>query len=105
MNKTDLFKLAVLIIIIDWHNRQRERYTLHRSALVPPSMSPWKRLLYHADDHYFLTITGFVRSTFNQLESKIFYSFSTIGVKRGCPSSLNNHDKLGLYLIFLGSAM
>ena len=65
------------------------------------------QLLKNADDGSFLTITGFNRAAFRELELAIFPIEDVIraGVKRGRPESLDNKGKLGVYLLYTTSRM
>ena len=74
-----------------------------RSAIQPPDLVPWLRVLNWADTASFLDITGFSRDALMQLESDLFPI--QVGRKRGRPVGLDERGQLGLYLLFCNSRM
>jgi hypothetical protein len=77
---------------------------LTKSALLSPAFSPWNQLLNHGDDNSFLTLTGFTRAAFMQLENILFVEV-LITAKRGRPPALNRRGQIGLYMFFASSRM
>jgi hypothetical protein len=50
--------LMALGMLACYHNSIRVRLYLIRAALVPPSLSPWRKLYDEGDSSSFLHITG-----------------------------------------------
>ena len=103
MNDSEL--LAVLVLVIHAYNCLRVRHRLTRSALLPPSLSPWKKLLWHGDDLSFLHVTGFSRPAFFGLVDLLYPREECARKKKGRPPLLDRRDQLGLLLLFLSSKM
>ena len=103
----DVLSLLLILLIVVTVNNSRNRHRLTRSALVHPSLSSWIQLLRNADDSSFLTVTGFSRFVFVELERALFPLEDVVasGMKRGRPEILDNKGKLGLYLLFVTSRM
>ena len=99
-------KYVVLVIILGhYFNSMRDRHKLTRSAIQPPSLAPWFRVMNWADDSSFLDITGFSRAAFMRLEGDLFPDGHVVGTKRGRPCELDERGQLGLYLLFCNSRM
>ena len=99
--------LLILFIIVTVNNA-RNRHRLTKSALVHHQFSPWAHLLRNADAGSFLTITGFTRAAFIELEKVVFPPENVLslgGAKRGRPETMDNQGKLGLYLLYATSRM
>ena len=96
----DVLSLLLILLIVITVNNSRNRHRLTRSALVHPTLSPWMQLLRNADDSSFLTITGFSRFAFIELERALYPLEEVVvsGIKRGRPEILDNKGKLGNYL-------
>ena len=103
----DVLSLLLILLIVVTVNNSRNRYRLTSSALVHPSLSPWIQLLRNADHSSFLSVTGFSRFAFKELERALYPLEDVIasGKKRGRPEALDNKGKLGLYLLFVTSRM
>ena len=103
----DVLSLLLILLVIVTVNNARSRHRLTKSALLPPTLSPWTQLLKNADDGSFLTITGFNRAAFRELELVIFpiEDVIRVGVKCGRPETLDNRGKLGVYLLYVTSRM
>lgn len=95
-----LFFCAIIVF-----NSLRNLSKLTRSAILPPSMSPWRKLWADGDDKSFLTMTGFSRHAFRLLHEALWTSNALGGSYSpvGRPSILTNVDRLGLVLFYLGS--
>jgi hypothetical protein len=50
--------LMALVMLACYHNSIRVRSYLLRAALVPPSLSPWRKLYDKGDSSSFLHVTG-----------------------------------------------
>ena len=98
----DVLSLLLILLIVVTVNNSRNKHRLTSSALVHPSLSPWIQLLRNADDSSFLTVTGFSRFAFVELERALYPLEDIVasGKKRGRPETLDNKGKLGLYLLF-----
>ena len=103
----DVLSLLLILLIVVTVNNSRNRHRLTSSALVHPSLSPWIQLLRNADQSSFLTVTGFSRFAFVELERALYPLEDIVasGKKRGRPEALDNKGKLGLYLLFVTSRM
>ena len=103
----DVLGLLLILLVVVASNNARNRHRLTSSAVLHPTLSPWMQLLRNADDGSFLSITGFNRSSFKELERSIFplEDVALAGVKRGRPERLDCKGKLGLYLLYATSRM
>jgi hypothetical protein len=103
----DVVSLLLILLVVVTVNNSRHRHRLTRSALLHPILSPWNQLLRNADDGSFLSITGFNRVGFKELERTVFpiEDIALIGVKNGRPEILDNKGKLGLFLLYVTSRM
>lgn len=97
--------LCIVVGFIILYNNDRRKHCLTRSALVKPRFSAWKHLLHHGDEQSFLNITGFDRTSFSKLVQIIYPEGEKPVGSIGRPRLLNNVDRVGLGLIFLGSKM
>jgi len=95
--------LMALVLLACYHNSIRVRSYLLRAALVPPSLSPWRKLYDEGDSSSFLHVTGLTREAFDSL----LYVVIPTGRRRcrGRPWSLPPDGMLGLLLCYLGSQM
>ena len=59
--------LMALVLLACYHNSIRVRSYLLRAALVPPSLSPWRKLYDEGDSSSFLHVTGLTREAFDSL--------------------------------------
>lgn len=98
----DLELVATFLVVIYHYNNMRTRHRLTRSALVEPSLSPWKKALWEGDDSSFLHVTGFSRPAFFELVRILFPLQRS---RRGRPPLLDPPDETGLLLMFLNSKM
>jgi hypothetical protein len=99
--------LMALILLACYHNSIRVRSCLLRAALLPPSLSPWRRLLYDkGDSSSFLHVTRLTREAFDRLLYVVIPpSHRMRRRRRGRPWSLPPDGMLGLLLCYLGSQM
>jgi len=106
-NNTEVLSVLLILLVIVTVNNARNRHRLTKSALVHPKFSPWINLLRNADDGSFLTITGFSRFAFNELEKVLFDAdgMHSVGSKRGRPELIDNRGKVGIYLLYVTSRM
>jgi len=106
-NNAEVLSVLLILLVIVTVNNARNRHRLTKSALVHPKFSPWINLLRNADDGSFLTITGFSRFAFNELEKVLFDAdgMHSVGSKRGRPELIDNRGKLGIYLLYVTSRM
>jgi hypothetical protein len=56
-----------LVLLACYHNSIRVLSYLLRAALVPPSLSPWRKLYDEGDSSSFLHVTGLTREAFDSL--------------------------------------
>ena len=59
--------LTALVLLACYHNSIRVRSYLLRAALVPPSLSLWRKLYDEGDSSSFLHVTGLMREAFDSL--------------------------------------
>mgnify|MGYP003386608260 CR=1 FL=1 len=96
--------VAMINVVVIDHNNQRDRHYLTRGALLKPRSSPWRKLLSDGDaSTSFLDLTGMTYAAFKELVVILYPP--TVGVVRGRPPMFTNEDKVGLYLMFVGSTM
>jgi hypothetical protein len=95
--------LMALVLLACYHNSLRVRSYLLRAALVPPSLSPWRKLYDEGDSSSFLHITGLTQEAFDRLLYVVIPPGHTM--RRGRPWSLPLDGMLGLLLCYLGSQM
>jgi hypothetical protein len=105
-NGQRLWRLLLLILVIQFHNSIREHHILLCPAIVQPCNLPWTKLYQSADPVSFLLMTGLTRPTFVTL---LDYLFDLEDIARRCqcgrPCSLGPEGYLGLLLFYLGSTM
>lgn len=95
-----------LVLLACYHNSLRVRSYLLRAALVPPSLSPWRKLYDEGDSSSFLHVTGLTREAFDLLLNVVIPPGHTMRRRRrGRPWSLPPDGMLGLLLCYLGSQM
>ena len=98
--------LMALVLLACYHNSLRVRSYLLRAALVPPSLSPWRKLYDEGDLLSFLHVTGLTREAFDHLLYVVIPPGHTMWRKRrGRPWLLLPDGMLGLLLCYLGSQM
>ena len=98
--------LMAMVMIAVYHNSLRVRSYLLRAALIPPSLSPWRKLYDEGDSSSFLHITGLTREAFNRLLYIVIPPGHRMRQRRrGRPWSLPPDGMLGLLLCYLGSQM
>ncbi len=98
--------LMVLVLLACYHNNIHVHSYLLRAALVPPSLSPWRKLYDEGDSSSFLHVTGLMREAFNCLLYVVIPPSHTMRRRRrGRPWSLTPDGMLGLLLYYLGSQM
>jgi hypothetical protein len=100
----DEMLLLLLVTFIVCYNNCRRRHNLTRSAILPPTFSPWNRVLHGADDDSFLELTGMTRLAFSNLE-EILFSREDYWLRRGRPTLLDSSGQLGLLLFYLNFTM
>jgi len=104
--KKNIRLVMFLILLACYHNSIRVRSFLLRAALVPPSLSPWRKLYDEGDSSSFLHITGLTREAFDSLVTIVIPpGHSLRRRRRGRPWSLPPDGMLGLLLCYLGSQM
>jgi len=59
--------MMALVLLVCYHNSIRVRSYLLRAALVPPSLSPWRKLYDKGDSSSFLHVIGLTREEFDSL--------------------------------------
>jgi hypothetical protein len=59
--------LMALVLLVCYHNSIHVRSYLLQAALVPPSLSPWRKLYDEGDSSSFLHVTGLMREAFDCL--------------------------------------
>lgn len=99
----DLFRFCLFLLVLNYYNNLRDRKYVIRRALQLPHDSAWTHLRLHGDNRSFLTITGLSRRAFGTLHGILFPVVG--GVRMGRPPQITSVDKLGMYLLFLGSRM
>ena len=98
--------LMALVLLACYHNSLHVRSYLLRAALVPPSLSPWRKLYDEGDLSSFLHVTGLMREAFDRLLYVVIPPGHTMRQQcRGRPWSLPPDGMLGLLLCYLGSQM
>jgi hypothetical protein len=98
--------LTALVLMACYHNSLRIRSYLLRAALVPPFLSPWRKLYDEGDSSSFLHITGLTRVAFDSLLYVVIPpGHSMHRQRRGRPWSLPPDGVSGLLLCYLGSQM
>jgi hypothetical protein len=98
--------LMALVLLTCYHNSIRVHSYLLRAALVPPSLSPWRKLYDEGDSSSFLHVTGLTREAFDSLLYVVIPPGHTMRrQRRGRPWSLPPDGMLGLLLCYLGSQM
>ena len=104
--KKNVRLVMFLILLACYHNSIRVRSFLLRAALVPPSLSPWRKLYDEGDSSSFLHVTGLTREAFDSLVMIVIPpGHSLRRRRRGRPWSLPPDGMLGLLLCYLGSQM
>ena len=98
-----MFACAIVACIL-YYNSLRNRSSLRRKAVMPPSQSPWAYLYRNADDSSFLHLTGMSRQAFEKMKD-ILFDEEIESTGPGRPRNLDNAALLGLYLFFVGSTM
>jgi len=66
-----MFACAIVACILHY-NSMRNRSSLHRKAVLPPSQSPWAYLYRNADNLSFLHLTGMSRQAFEKMKDILF---------------------------------
>ena len=98
--------LMALVLLACYHNSLHVRSYLLRAALVPPSLSPWRKLYDKGDSSSFLNVTGLTCEAFDRLLYVVIPHGHTMRQKRrGRPWLLPPDGMLGLLLCYLGSQM
>ena len=101
-----LHRVLVIILLLLYHNSLRNRHYLHRSAILEPQRSPWKKLYKNGDSKSCLHMTGLTRRAFGSLLDYLFDLEEIISrCRRRRPRSLEPDGYLGLLLFYLGSKM
>jgi hypothetical protein len=104
--KKNVRLVMFLILLACYHNSIRVRSFLLWAALVPPSLSPWRKLYDEGDSSSFLHVTGLTREAFDSLVMIVIPpGHSLRRRRRGRPWSLPPDGMLGLLLCYLGSQM
>ena len=100
--------LMALVLVTVYHNSLPVHTYLLRTflSLVPPSLSPWRKLYDQGDSSSFLHVTGLTREAFNHLLYVVIPPGHMIcRQRRERPWSLSPNGMLGLLLCYLGSQM
>ncbi len=64
-----LHQVLLIVLLLQYHNSIRDRHMLHRSAILQPQRSPWRKLFESGDESSFLHMTGLTRRAFVSLLS------------------------------------
>jgi hypothetical protein len=97
--------LMALILLACYHNSIRVRYCLLWAALLPPSLSPWRKLYDEGYSSSFLHVTGLTQEAFDRLLYVIIPPGHRMRWRRrGRPWSLPPDGMLGLLLCYLGTS-
>jgi hypothetical protein len=98
--------LMALVALAVYHNSLRVCTYLLRAALVPPSLSLWRKLYDEGDSSSFLHVTGLKREAFDHLLYVVIPPCHKIcRRRRGRPWSLPPDGMLWLLLCYLVSQM
>ncbi len=98
--------LMALVLLACYHNSIRVRLYLLGAALVPPSLSLWRKSYDKGDSSSFLHVTGLMREAFDRLLYVVIPPGHNMRRRRrGRPWSLPPDGMLGLLLCYLGSQM
>jgi hypothetical protein len=98
--------LMALVLMACYHNCLCVRSYLLWAALVPPFLSPWRKLYDEGDSSSFLHVTGLTQEAFNSLLYVVIPPLHSMRRRRrGRPWSLLPDGMLGLLLCYLGSQM
>ncbi len=93
-----------MVALTVYHNSLRVRTYLLWAALVPPSLSPWRKLYDKGDSSSFLHVTELIREAFDHLLYVVIPPGHKIRRRRReRPWSLPPDGMLGLLLCYLGS--
>ena len=104
--KRSIKVLTALVLMACYHNSIRVRSYLLRAALVPPSLSPWRKLYDKGDSSSVLHVTGLTREAFDCMLYVVIPPGHTMRQRRrGRPWSLPPDGMLGLLLCYMGSQM
>ena len=100
-------KLLVLLCLIVKYNNTKNRHYLKRKAVMEPRLCPWYHLLYNGDDMSLLEVTGLTKESFLKLYSVVpgESSVEEHVKKRGRPSILDGHMRIGLVLFYVNSTL
>ena len=99
--------VTILVIIYAYNSARNKQLYFKRCALLDPERSAWSRLLASQDDGSFTLLTGFNYEAFYQLCDALFTrnDVERERKRRGRPQLLSLVDKVGLYLVYVGSSM
>ncbi len=98
--------VLIIILLLLYHNSLCDCHYLHRSAILEPQRSPWKKLYKNGDSKSFLPMTGLTRCAFGLLLDYLFDLEEIASCYRhGRPCSLDPDGYLGLLMFYLGSKM
>jgi len=95
--KWNIKVLTALVMLACYHNSIRVHSYLLQAALVPPFLSPWRKLYDEGDSSSFLHVTGLTREAFDILLYVVIPPGHTM--RRLLPPD----GVLGLLLCYLGS--
>ena len=95
-----------LILLACYQNILRVRSYLLRAVLIPPSLSPWRKLCDEGDSSSFRHVTRLTREAFGSILMIVILPGHCIHRRRrGRPWLLPPDGMLGLLLCYLGSQM
>jgi len=105
-------ELCILSVMQQDHDGIRVRHHMTRKALLPPHLSPWRRLLHSQCDRSLITTTGFSFAAFSALLvhfephfESCYRLYVPLPKRHSNPRHLNTCDVLGLALTYLNSTM
>lgn len=104
MQTNDMLAMVTMFGAVHYYNSCRERSTVTRQSILPPSMTAWAFLYENGDDTSFLTLTGLSRAAFEMAMTATFGD-EPPPPKKGRKSLLSNSGKLGLFLFYMSSCM
>jgi hypothetical protein len=99
--------VVFMLIIYAFNNCRSKQLYFRRAALLDPAKSAWSKLLASNEDGAFTLMTGFNFRAFYSLCDALY---SNMDVERernrtGRPALMSLIDKVGLYLVYVGSTM
>ena len=100
---TSLLGLVAVYLTVAYNNA-RDHRGITRSAILHPTISPWRQILNYGDENFFITLTGFSREAFDFLHSVLFANEDRT-YRTGRKRLTTTRDELGILLFYCGSRM